>query len=1131
MKYMIRIALLLMLVSIPLANAANIHHDVKVELKPDQHFIQVVDEITIPAEMLAQLKSEIHFLLHGNLAAEAAAVKLKKIDGRLDSSLFGVSNTISVPQEIPMQHWKFKRPKQTDSDFKLVLKYSGKIHHPIKQKGAEYARGFSETPGIIDSLGVSLSGASFWLPWFNEQLVSFNLVVKVPQGWASVSQGARTLHEKQGEFQISRWESPELMDEVYLIASKFFEFDRQVGAVTAMAFLRSPDENLANKYLETTAQYLQMYQQLIGKFPYKKFALVENFWETGYGMPSFTLLGPRVIRFPWILHSSYPHELLHNYWGNSVFVDYEAGNWCEGLTVYQADHLIKEQKGQGAVYRRDALQVYTDYVKNSKDFPVIEFRARHDAATAAVGYNKAMMVYHILRQKFGDAVFTRAIQRFYRTCKFKKATFGDIQQVFEDVTGEELDWFFQQWIYRTGAPELKVANATVKSQGKVLLTLEQLQPGKPYRVDVPVAITLAGQEKALWTTVELTRARQEFTVTVPGQPLRIDVDPMFDVFRRLDRNEIPAALSQVFGAEAATLVLPSQETSGLLEGYRKLAKIWGKSGQLTVVSDDEIESLPTDQAVWVLGAGNRFATLLKTGLEKYGVKKSPTAVTVDKKDRSLEDNSFVFTLRHPENPDMTVAWLFTTNSKAVDGLSRKLPHYGKYSYLGFEGEEPSNNLKGQWPTINSPMTIMLGAENISIPRAELPKRNALAELTSVFSETDLMQHIAVLTDEKLKGRGFGTPELDQAADYIAAQFRAAGLTPGADDGTFFQSFPAHGGKPAQKVTLKNVIGFIPGTNADRADQSVVVCAHYDHLGLGWPDVHAGDAGKIHNGADDNASGVAVLIELAKHLNQNLKPQRNIVFIAFSAEEAGLLGSKYYVAKAQKFPAKKTIGVLNLDTVGRLRSKPILVLGAESAREWPHVFRGIGFVSGIQSQMVKEKLDASDQTSFLQLGVPAVQLFSGPHADYHRPTDDIEKIDAAGLVKVASFTKEAVIFLAEREEPLTFTGSAGRGHSAGHPSGKPGGGKPGGSRRASLGTMPDFGYSGAGVKVGGVSPESPAARAGIQVGDVLKQLGDVEIKSLADLATALKKHQPGDEVAVVFERDGKTLQARAKLTSR
>ena len=180
-----------------------------------------------------------------------------------------------------------------------------------------------------------------------------------------------------------------------------------------MVLLREPDAALARKYLDTTHQYIALYDALIGPYPFKKFAMVENFWETGYGMPSFTLLGSRVIRFPFILSSSYPHEILHNWWGNSVYVDYDSGNWAEGLTSYLADHLIKEQRGGGSEYRRNTLQKYTDYVSRQGDFPLTAFRSRHSARTEAVGYGKTLMLFHMLRRQLGDAAFEQGLQAFY----------------------------------------------------------------------------------------------------------------------------------------------------------------------------------------------------------------------------------------------------------------------------------------------------------------------------------------------------------------------------------------------------------------------------------------------------------------------------------------------------------------------------------------------------------------------------------------------------------------------------------------------------------------------------------------------------------------------------------------------
>ena len=184
-------------------------------------------------------------------------------------------------------------------------------------------------------------------------------------------------------------------------------------------YLRSPDAALAERYLEATAHYVQLYSKLLGPYPYAKFALVENFWETGYGMPSLALLGPRVIRFPFILHSSFPHEILHNWWGNGVYVDHSAGNWSEGLTAYLADHLAQEQRGRGAAHRRAALQKYASYVDAADDFPLSAFQGNHGEISEAVGYNKTLMFFHMLRQRLGDENFLAGLRRFAAQHQFR----------------------------------------------------------------------------------------------------------------------------------------------------------------------------------------------------------------------------------------------------------------------------------------------------------------------------------------------------------------------------------------------------------------------------------------------------------------------------------------------------------------------------------------------------------------------------------------------------------------------------------------------------------------------------------------------------------------------------------------
>jgi hypothetical protein len=265
----------------------------------------------------------------------------------------------------------------------------------------------------------------------------------------------------------------------------------------------------------------------------------------------------------------------------------------------------------------------------------------------------------------------------------------------------------------------------------------------------------------------------------------------------------------------------------------------------------------------------------------------------------------------------------------------------------------------------------------------------------------------------------------------------------------------------------------------------------------------------------------VLLELAQVLGKSLKPNSTVVFVAFTGEEAGRKGSKYFVATQKRFPSEQTLGMLNLDTVGRLEEKKLLVLGAGSAREWVHIFRGAGYVTGVGVETVSKELDSSDQQSFQEAGVPAVQLFTGPHLDYHRPTDTVDKIDPEGLLKVASVAKEVIEYLAKREKPLTNTLKPSR-HVESTPKK---------TRKVSLGIIPDFAYGGEGCRLSGVVPGSPAESSGLREGDVVVRIGSNAVHNLKDLSNVLKSLNPGDRISITFLRADKELTAEAEVAVR
>ena len=1106
------------------ASTTTFHHQMEIQLSPETSEIRVKDRIQIPEHIQNQeLPLQIDFFLHAGLTVtdvQNAEIKVQGNEVALKSRSISIKHyTVTLP------------PGQKE----FTLHFNGKINHPVQGPGQEYSRSFGSTPGVISPEGVFLANSSAWYPQFEDDvMVSFRLDIQVPADWDVVSQGTLVREQKTATTQNVIWEETQPQDDIYIVAGRYKRYTQSAGAVNALVYLRNADEALAQKYLDTTAQYIAMYNKLLGPYPYTKFALVENFWETGYGMPSFTLLGPKVIRFPFILHSSYPHEILHNYWGNGVFVDYAKGNWAEGLTAYLADHLVNEQRGKGEEYRRDVLQKYADFVNKEKDFPIIQFVSRHSASSEAVGYGKTMLFFHMLRQELGDENFVRVLRQFYKQFKFKQATFSDLLTTINATTGQDFSAQFEQWVHRAGAPDLLLREAETErtAQGfKLKMTVEQTQSGDPYRLHIPVSVTLEGEDMATQSHITIDQQTQTIEMDFHARPVRIDLDPHFDVFRRLDSREIPSALSQGFGAEKPLLILPARADKQILDAYRALAANWQKtqSNQLEVITDEQLTALPADRTIWIMGWQNKFAETVSKTLVDRGVTYQQKKLQLEQKTYPQAEHAVVLTTRQPSNPDKTLLWIASDNPKAIAELANKLPHYRKYSYLVFKGDELTNIDKGQWPITQSPLSQWVKQKDnytVHTTRTGITKpRRALAELPPVFSESRMLSDITHLSSESFKGRELGTPELDTAATYIAKQFQQIGLTPGGGDNSYFQIWQQDVGVPKGNIALRNVIGILPGTNPQLAGQSLIIGAHYDHLGMGWPDVRAAHQGKIHHGADDNASGIAVMLELARQIAPKWQPERTIIFVAFTGEEANLLGSRHYIRNTKNYPTEKIIAMLNLDTVGRLENNPVTVFGTGTARELVHVFRGAGFVTGIPVNAVQDDFGSSDQAAFIQVGVPAVQFFASAHEDYHAPGDTVDKIDSAGLVKVAAILKEASEYLANRIEPLTVTLPSQNAQT------EPTETKTKEKRTASLGTVPDFSYQGEGVRVDNVLPGSPAQQAQLQPGDILIQLAGQPISDLASYANILRTLKTGEKTELRYRRNGEVKVLEVVLVER
>jgi hypothetical protein len=326
-----------------------------------------------------------------------------------------------------------------------------------------------------------------------------------------------------------------------------------------------------------------------------------------------------------------------------------------------------------------------------------------------------------------------------------------------------------------------------------------------------------------------------------------------------------------------------------------------------------------------------------------------------------------------------------------------------------------------------------------------------------------------------------------------------------------------------RQSTDNVAAVLPGSDPALKDEYVVIGAHYDHLGLGeFSSLAPQSQGRIHHGADDNASGTAVLLDLAHRLSQlPVKPPRSIVFVAFSAEELGLFGSRHFVEHWPGIAA--TRAMVNLDMVGRLRDSRLTVFGARSGDSLSAMVNAAGRQLGVEINE-SDGVGRSDHMSFYSKRIPVLHFFTGNHADYHRPSDTWDKLNFEGMSKVSDLVLASVLGIANRRETINFVSLPARRPAVEAEE------RPAGSR-AYLGSIPDYGVDTEGVALAGVTEGSPAARAGLRQGDVIIEFAQRKIRSIEDLTDALASRRPGEEIDIVVQRSGRSVSLKTILSSR
>ncbi len=383
--------------------------------------------------------------------------------------------------------------------------------------------------------------------------------------------------------------------------------------------------------------------------------------------------------------------------------------------------------------------------------------------------------------------------------------------------------------------------------------------------------------------------------------------------------------------------------------------------------------------------------------------------------------------------------------------------------------------------------------------------NTISVFSQDLSLEKIKNDIVYLADDKLKGREPGTKGEQLAYEYIINQFLNSGISPKGEKG-FLQPFtykktinPHSNEGKGRKIKAHNVIGFLN----NNAENTIVIGAHYDHLGMHnhSSSLDKNSKNQIHNGADDNASGVAGMLALARYFSENnIQEKNNFLFIAFSAEEDGLIGSKYFTENPTIDLSKVSL-MMNMDMIGRLNdsTKNLLIYGIGTSSEYDKIFKDLKHDFNLI--LDSSGIGPSDHTSFYLKNIPVLHFFTGQHTDYHKPTDDTDKINFIGTLEVITFIKEIAEYAASLPK-LSFTETQVKEKV---------------SFKVSLGIMPDYAFQGKGVKADAVTNGKPAHSAGIIAGDIIVAINNEEIKDVYEYMKQLAKYSKGDEVMVTVLR--------------
>ncbi|MEM5786223.1 MAG: M1 family aminopeptidase [Syntrophobacteraceae bacterium] len=668
--------------------ATRFTHELEMELSPGAGSISVSDRITVENHFRPELVFSI---------ARQARIQTVTVDGSGGRYIFR-------PGELII----FLDPAPESKSRMVTITFEAIFKDPLPSDPASFDNPGFGVEGTVSDRGAFLLAGSGWYPWAPGENF-FQVTVTAPKGFYAVMPGEPAGHEDVGEKSISRWKVGGLAQGIALSAARYVIRSEDRHGVPVYTYFFPESEFLSETYITAASSHLASYEKLLGPYAFPKFAVVENFFPTGYGFPSYTLLGTPVLHLPFIPQTSLRHEIAHCWWGNGVLVDYEAGNWSEGLTTYLADYLSREEKSSAEAmsYRRQILRDYATLAAGKSEISLAEFVGRTDPATRAIGYGKSAFVFHMVRDRLGEEPFWNSLRRVYRERFQIKTSWEDFRKVFSKEgawNDRESKRFFDQWIVRTGAPVLKLEKVRSRRSGSgwnISGLITQKTPA--FQLDAKVRVA-AQEGENIEKTFKIRGTSSPFSLRSETEPERVVLDPENDLFRLLYPEEVPPTVNSL---KSSTDLVPVLCGEGGREARQSLELLLAGLNHSGVQILDEDEAAPEkirgrDILFFGFPRSGRLQNLLPG--EHAGMKISEEGFAMNGVFSSKDSDTLFTVMNDPRrNGKTTALFLFLkgTEPGSSESAARKITHYGQYSYLAFS--QGINQAKGTWDITSSPL--------------------------------------------------------------------------------------------------------------------------------------------------------------------------------------------------------------------------------------------------------------------------------------------------------------------------------------------------------------------------------------------------------------------------------------------